>query len=108
MYGLSGVYGTRMRCVKMNARYVININGNIIRLKIINLARNYSIRQRVSLINITYDAFSSLFTFARIRVSQIANTFLHLKLTFRSIYFEPRRGSYINNCRFFFFSISRC
>lgn len=33
-------------CIKMSARYVINVNGNIIRLKIINLARNYSIRQR--------------------------------------------------------------
>jgi len=81
MYGLSGVCRMHTRGA-LNARFVINVNGNIIRLKIINLARNYSIRQWGSLINLTYDAFSPAFALARIRVSRMANTHLHLKLTF--------------------------
>lgn len=46
MYELSGMRRTHIRCIKMNSRYIINVNGNIIRLKIINLAQNYSIKQR--------------------------------------------------------------
>lgn len=50
-------------CIKMSARYVINVNGNIIRLKIINLARNYSIRQRGLINQFDLQRFFSLIHF---------------------------------------------
>lgn len=99
MYGLPEMREMHTWRIKMNVRCVINVNGNIIRLKIINLARNYSIKQPCSLINLTHNFFSLIQFYINTRVSDSKYTlhFLHLKLTFWSIL---SRSSYIN-CDFF-------
>jgi len=101
MYGLSGVRRLHTRCIKTNAIHVINVNGNIIRLKIINLTKLQY--QTVRLINQIW--LTTLFLpYSLSRVYACLGWQIHsctLKLTFSFIYFELRHGSYTNNCYFF-------